>query len=284
MSRFHLMHCVPDPRMHGLHGYKEVIDTVAWGLEQLGHSVGYALNEYDRAATNIIFGAQVLPVAYLESLPPDTIVYNFEQIRGLTAAQIRPELHCAARCFRIWDYSQENAEAWTRLGARGVAVVPVGFAPILCRIPKPDQQDIDVLMYGLSGERRALAFHRLSEAGLTAVFVSGLYGKARDELIARSRIVLNAHLYEDTRIFEIVRVSYLLANRKAVVAIVDDPSRVEAGLASAIRPTTLKGLVADCRALLEDDAARAALEDAGFAVMSQRDIRPILAGALQSRP
>jgi len=283
MPGFHLMHCVPDPRMHGLHGYKEVIDTVAWGLEQLGYPVGYALNEYDRGATNIVFGAQVLPVAYLESLPPDTIVYNFEQIGGLGAAQIRPELHCAARRFRIWEYSQENVEAWTRLGARSVAVVPVGFAPILCRIPRPERQDIDVLMYGLSGERRALAFHQLSEAGLTAVFASGLYGKARDELIARSRIVLNAHLYEDTRIFEIVRVSYLLANRKAVVAIVDDPSRVETGLASAIRPTTLRRLVADCRALLEDDAARAALEDAGFAAMSQRDIRPILAGALKSR-
>lgn len=283
MAAFHLMHCVPDPRMHGLHGYKEVIDTVAWGLEQLGHAVSYALNEHDPAATNIVFGAQVLPVQTLESLPADSIVYNFEQIRGLAPAQIRPELHCAARHFRIWDYSEEQLEAWASLGAGDVAVVPVGFAPVLCRIPKPARQDIDVLMYGLSGERRALAFHQLSEAGVTAVFVSGLYGKARDELIARSRLVLNVRLYEDSRVFEIVRVSYLLANRKAVVAMIDDGSRLEAGLAAAIKPTTLRSVVGDCRALLGDDAARAVLENAGFDYMSQRDIRPILAGALQSR-
>jgi hypothetical protein len=27
--------------MHGFNGYKEVIETVAWGLEQLGHRAAY---------------------------------------------------------------------------------------------------------------------------------------------------------------------------------------------------------------------------------------------------
>ena len=31
--------------MHGLNGYKEVIETVSWGLEQLGHQVSYAVNK-----------------------------------------------------------------------------------------------------------------------------------------------------------------------------------------------------------------------------------------------
>src|SRR6185437_15004850 len=60
MTHYHLMHCVPpDPRVHGLNGYKEVIETVAWGLEQLGHKTTYALNHSAQDATNIVFGAQV---------------------------------------------------------------------------------------------------------------------------------------------------------------------------------------------------------------------------------
>src|SRR6185437_16081556 len=69
MAHFHLMHCIPDPRMHGLNGYKEVIETVGWGLEQLGHRATYAVNERSPDATNIVFGAQVMPVSSLAELP-----------------------------------------------------------------------------------------------------------------------------------------------------------------------------------------------------------------------
>jgi len=70
------MHCIPDPRMHGLNGYKEVIETVAWGLEQLGHQVTSAVNRIDHEATNIVFGAQVMPIEALMQVPSSTIVYN----------------------------------------------------------------------------------------------------------------------------------------------------------------------------------------------------------------
>ena len=84
-----------------------------------------------------------------------------------------------------------------------------------------------MLMYGLSGERRLQTFHGLSQLGLSAVFVSGLYGAARDELISRAKVVLNINLYARMRILEIVRVSYLLANKKAVVADRDANTSVE---------------------------------------------------------
>ena len=42
------------------------------------------------------------------------------------------------------------------------------------------------------------------------------YGGKRDALIARAKVVLNIHYYA-AQVFEIVRVSYLLANSKAVV-------------------------------------------------------------------
>jgi hypothetical protein len=53
--------------------------------------------------------------------------------------------------------------------------------------------------------------------GLRVESAFGCYGEERDALIARARIVLNVHYYE-SKVFEVVRVSYLLANRKCVLS------------------------------------------------------------------
>jgi len=283
MAHFHLMHCIPDPRMHGLNGYREVIETVGWGLEQLGHHVTYAVNEGAAGATHIVFGAQVMPIAVLAKLPPGTIIYNFEQLRDVGVERIRGEIRYYAqfRHFTIWDYSAANLPSWRALRRPDVKIVPVGYAPILSRIPKASHQDIDVLLYGLSGERRLQTFHGLSQLGLVTLFVSGLYGAARDDLISRAKVVLNVNLYAEMRIFEIVRVSYLLANRKAVVADLDANTSVEDDVRSAVRfASTLKELLDLCAKLVSDEGERNALEERGLACISRRDIRGILERAL----
>lgn len=285
MAKYHLMHCVPaDPRVHGLNGYKEVIETVAWGLEQLGHQVSYALNQPAREATNILFGAQVMPIATLKRLPEGTIIYNFEQMRDINAAtQIRQEVRYYAQSphFQIWDYTPANVPSWRTLGRPEVKVVPVGYAPILTRIPKAPRQDIDVLIYGMSGERRLQTFHALSQRGLATVFVSGLYGAARDELISRAKVVLNINLYPHTRIFEIVRVSYLLANRKAVVADLDVSTSIDDDIKPAVKlASTLPELLNSCDSLANNDRERTKLEELGFSCISRRDIRDILNSAV----
>jgi hypothetical protein len=284
MAHYHLMHCVPpDPRVHGLNGYREVIETVAWGLEQLGHGVSYALNESMPEVTNIVFGAQVMPIAALKQLPPGTIIYNFEQMRNIgAAAQIRAEVRYYAQVphFEIWDYTAANLPGWRTLGRHQVKIVPVGYAPVLTRIPKAPSQDIDVLIYGMSGERRLRTFHALVQRGLSAVFVSGLYGAARDELISRAKIVLNINLYPQTRIFEIVRVSYLLANRKAVVADLDADTSIDDDIRSAVKfATSLEQLLSLCEALANNERERAKLEERGFSCISRRDIRDVLIAA-----
>jgi hypothetical protein len=279
---YHLTHIVPGKAMHGLHGYQDVIDAVQWGLQELGHEATYGLNAVSTTATNIVFGAQVLPLETLAKLPPETIVYNFQQLKGAQAGEIKPQLAEAARRFSVWDYSEANAGAWQALGAKRVSIVPVGYAPVLERVPRPASQDIDVLLYGLPGDERLGAFNELSHRGLTTVFFCGLYGKERDELIGRSKVVLNVNLYDHARIFEIVRVSYLLANRKAVVADLDAETHIEQDIRRGIRATTRARLVEDCLALIENDAMRADLEEAGFAAISRRDIRKTLASALKT--
>ncbi len=280
---FHLAHIIPSKSLHGLNGYKEVIDTVQWGLQQLGHSATYGLNALSPTATNIVFGAQVLSTQSIEQLPPETIVYNFEQLRGASPGDIKPALVSAAKRLQIWDYSEANRSIWLALGAKNPCVVPVGYAPVLRRIQKPVSQDIDVLLYGLPANDRLFAFHNLSHAGLTTVFLCGLYGKARDDIIGRSKLVLNINAYRQSKIFEIVRVSYLLANQKAVIAETDADGVIDDDLRPAIRPVTSQQLVGECMRLLADEDARLKLEQAGFHAIEQRDIRKILQRVLSTQ-
>jgi hypothetical protein len=273
--KYHLAHIVPSPRMHGLNGYKDVIDTLQWGLGQLGHEVTYATNEISGEATNIIFGAQMIPAATLRQLPADTIVYQLEQLRENT----KPDYLYALQTFDVWDYSKSNIEFLRKLGpANDVKWVPVGYAPILERVERLEVQDIDVLMYGIAGQERLAAVYALSQSGLVTVFVSGLYGAARDALIARAKLVVNVTLYR--RVFEIVRVSYLLANKKAVVAVVDASADARDEFGGAIQFSDAETLVRDCEALVRDDRSRHALEGSGYQFFRERNIRDILSQAL----
>jgi hypothetical protein len=280
MGRFHLMHVIADPKLHGLRGYQEVVETIGWGLSQLGHEVSHAVNRFDPDATNILFGAHMLSADKVAELPANSITYNLEQVRNLDPANFAAAQRDCLERFEIWEYCAANLPTWQRLRNRRVRLVPIGYAPTLSRIPRPATQDIDVLIYGVSGQQRLAAFHRLSYAGLTTLFVSGLYGEARDQLIARARLVLNVNVHAQSQIFEIVRVSYLFANRKAVVAIKGAETFVEEDIAAGVWFTSLERLVADCEQLLGDEAARAALESRALEIIAQRDVRAILRQAL----
>lgn len=274
------MQVVP-PHRHQLVGCNELIETFKWGLEQLGYEVSNAVNSYELGCRNIIFGAQVLPIDFMSHFPEDTIIYNVEQMRGITGDYIRDEMHFYAKNFEIWDYKQENLESWASIeNTRNIKFVPIGYAPILTRIAKPVPQDIDVLIYGMPAENRLKAFDLLANAGLSVVFACGFYGESRDSLIARAKIILNATLFQMCQQFEIVRVSYLLANKKAVVSILDEKTIVEEDMKSAIKLSTMETLVNDCRQLIDNEAMRTELENIGFETFARRDIRDILKNAL----
>lgn len=284
--RFHLASIVPPPTdrslLHGLYGYREVIDTTAWGLSQLGYEVSVGENTFRADHVNVVFGVQVLPLADLRRLPGDTIIYNFEQIGGLQVDDLKPLIRIVADRFRIWDYSAINIPTWQLIGTRhAVANVPVGWAPVLKKIPPGTPQDIDVLFYGSPAPQRLSVFTDLCNRGIKCMFVCGLYGKERDELIARAKIVLNINK-QRSRIFEIVRVSYLLANGKAVVADHSPGTYVELGIEGALAFCPLESIVATCEMLLDDEPARKELERRGQAAIEQRVVTPALAEAIRS--
>ena len=92
--------------------------------------------------------------------------------------------------------------------------------------------------------------------------------------------MLNVNYCTYARIFEIVRVSYLLANRKAVVADETAQTFVDPDIRPVIRFAPLSGVVDACRHLLASEKERVQLEEAGYAAMQQRDIVKILGAAL----
>lgn len=279
-AHFNLVHILDTGAMHGLQGYRELIETLGWGLEQLGMKVSMTENQLLTGCVNIVFGAQVLPVEAIRKLPAETIIYNLEQMGGLDLTR-NPVAVALAERLHIWDYSESNLASWQKLHPIfPVQHVPVGWAPILARIPKPDLQDIDVLIYGKPGPLRLEIFDRLCQRGLKCLFVCGLYGQARDELIARAKLVLNINLYAHSRIFEIVRVSYLLANAKAVVADMEEDTYMEPDLRQAVALGPADKIVDACVELIGDNARREELERCGRNIMERRHIVPVLESVL----
>jgi hypothetical protein len=280
MASYHILHWIPDPRLRILHGYQEVIETLVWGLLALGHEATTAVNYLRDGATPIVLGAQLMHPVTLAGLPPDAIIYNLEQLQGLRATG--RDLSSFAEAVQgrtVWDYSIHNILEWRALGVSHALHVPIGFAPTLVRIPRAAEQDIDVLFYGTPSESRAQAISALCALGLTTMFFYGLYGAARDALIARSKLLVSITFNTQSAIFPIVRASYMLANRKAFVS---DLAAVERDIYPGVAFATRDALPELCLHLARNDEARRRLEEAGYAAITGRDIRAVLISALQS--
>ncbi|GAB0058719.1 hypothetical protein SIID45300_03074 [Candidatus Magnetaquicoccaceae bacterium FCR-1] len=256
---------------------REVVETLHFGLRALGHPVTMAINDFDPAARNILVGGNLMPVEWIERVPSGTILYNLEQWQSSWIGnEALPAL--MARC-ETWDYDAHNLDRLREAGLVGPSRhVPIGYVPELTRIPV-ETETIDVLFYGSLNERRRRILVELEEAGLAVQLLFGLYGQARDAVIARSRIILNIHYY-DTKIFEIARISYLLANAKAVVTEKDPETRIDPALDDAMAAVPYDQLVATCIALIRDEPRRQAMARAGFERFSARLERDILREAL----
>jgi hypothetical protein len=76
--------------------------------------------------------------------------------------------------------------------------------------------------------------------------------------------MLNVHFYE-SRLFEIVRVSYLLANRRCVVSEIGADRAIERQFEPAIAFAPYDKLAETCMRLLQNPAARSETAEAGLA-------------------
>lgn len=280
--RFNIVTIIPSDRYHWLHAYDEVIETVAWGIKELGHTVTHGINRFEMNSVNILFGHRLIPVESLAEFPRNTIVYNLEQIKGLAKEDIlrnESNRYCIEN-FQIWEYCDLQKSIWESLNPKFTPhFVKIGYAPPLTRIPKRDHT-IDVLLYGETTNDRLRIYHQLSQAGIKSVYLCGIFGQLRNELIAQSKIILNINKYTTTKIFEIVRVSFLLANRKCVMSDSSTLDTVDDDIRDAVCFMNTDHVVEECSKILNSESERLLLEERGYRAIVQRDIREILKSVL----
>jgi hypothetical protein len=258
--------------------FREVGEALHYALLALGHdSLLTDRLDYDNRHT-IVLGSNLLP-HYGWEPPTNAILYNFEQvIEG--SPWMTPALLALFRRYPVWDYSQANIERLAAWHVPQLTHVPVGYVPELTRIAAVPE-DIDVLFYGSRSPRRRAVLDALRARGFRVESLFGVYGAGRDAVIARSKIVINMHLYE-ANVFEIVRVSYLLANRRAVVSERGANPAEDGDLESGIAFAAYDELVDRCVQLLGDDSARRELGQRGHQIFSARSQVAILGEVLSS--
>jgi hypothetical protein len=258
-------------------GFREIAEGLHHALLALGHdSVLTSRLDLDERRT-IVLGANHL-VYYGLEVPENPIFYNLEQLGDDSPWMAMPEFIDLFRRYPNWDYSQANIEYLAARGLPRPTYVPIGYVPELTRI-RPAAEDIDVLFYGMLSERRYAVLRDLHDRGLRVKWLSGVLGAGRDAWIARSKIVLNVHYWE-AKIFEIARVSYLLANRRVVVSERGVDQTFEGEFESGVAFADYDELVNRCVELLGDERARRELAERGYQAFSARDQAAIVDRAL----
>jgi hypothetical protein len=260
--------------------FRETAETLHYGLTALGHESLITTEGALPGRQHIVLGSNLLP-KYALPLAPDAILYNLEQIQE-GSPWLQPELLSLFRSYSVWDYSPANAVALEAMGIRVAQVVPIGYTKELTRIIHADEPDIDVLFVGTVNARRKAILERIVAERLRVKLAFGKYGEERDALIARAKVVLNLHFY-DAKVLEMVRISYLLANRCAVLSETSADPAEDAVFEGGIAFAGNEDLPARARALLDAPAERARLAERGFEIMRARPIEAYLRIALSPR-
>jgi hypothetical protein len=259
--------CIIQPKdyVHSM-AFWELAELLLYSLHDLNHQAAIQFNQIDTDSKNILIGFHLLDIKYASQLPKNSILINAEQFLGGTPWN--ENILQWIRSFEVWDYSTQNIEFFNRQGISNIKYLELGYQNELSRIKAKSVQDIDVLFYGSINGRRAKVLEDLKKSGLNVHASFGVYGKDRDDLIARSKVVLNLHYY-DSEIFEVVRVFYLLSNSIPVVGEINPSTVISDLYKNSVLGVPYQELVNGCIRLVNDDQARDLQGIRGFQTIKQ---------------
>lgn len=280
-DRAHIAIIAPEGYAHW-QAFTATAGAFSQALSELGIACSIGCNDYMPGAKNIVFGAHLIATeAAASDVPDDSIIFNLEQLVGF-GVEKRALYADLLRRFTVWDYSPRNIAWLNKNLADGKAVhVALGFTSnMVSHLPTSDQPT-DVLFYGSLNPRRGGVIERLTASGLAVKHLFNVYGDELDAELARAKVVLNMHFYEDS-IHEIVRTSYLLANRKAVVTECNQGTEMAAGLRDGMRAVPYDRLADACMDLVNNEDARHRLESDGFALFARTSQSELLRAAIDA--
>lgn len=247
--------------------FSELADLLKFSIIDSGHQCIISFNKINSNGTNIILGAHLLSTSLIPKIPKNTIILNTEQIY-IDDTKWNETVYRFVKEFPAIDYSERNILKFNQLGYLHVNLLKIGYQKELRRIQKSKIQDVDVLFYGSINDRRRRILNELALRGLKVKHLFGVYGEERDQWISRSKVVLNLHLYQ-SKIFEIVRVFYLMTNSAAVVTEVDPDTQIDSIYKDGLCTAPYSEIVDKCIELVQSNSLRHQLENSAFETISK---------------
>lgn len=223
-----------------IEAFRETADVLAQALRDLGYSAkGFwrpfqvELDSFHAFGIRpIVLWANHAPALRLR-LPAHSVIYNLEQasMDWTGIGSFPAEYVDLLKRYVVWDYNAWNIEQLRKRYGVRASHVPLGdtVPSTLRRFGRrpPEQRDIDVLIFGYSapGDRRDVLAQRMHKRGMS-VFQIGLddgkcpaprtaeldYGAGRNALLARCKLVVNAHCHGSKAPFESARAALCLAH------------------------------------------------------------------------
>ncbi len=244
---------------------QELAELIHFSVLELGLKSQITFNYCDNnpSTKNIVLGAHLLNDNLIEDIPENTIIFNTEQIESITENWKKKILNLARKNIIFWDYSQYNLDYLSKtINIKG-KLFQIGYQKELNRINHNIDKNIDVLFYGSINARREHIINKLKDRKINVKTLFGVYGKERDDLIAKSKLILNMHMY-DSKIFEIVRVFYLLSNSIPVISEVGSDTKFNNDFLDLICKSTYENIEKNIIYLLENDKKRIELGENGL--------------------
>jgi len=259
--------------------FEEVAFALQCSFRNLGFKVPVVTRPELATGTVIVLGPHLIPWINQSSLPQRMVLFNLEQVIA-DSHWMTPEYIQMATTHLLWDYSRSNVLIWEQVGVKCNGICEIGFVEELERIQSSITKDVDVTFIGSLNDRRKAVLDELHNQNINLVWLFDVWGQQRDEVISRSKILLNLHFF-DAQIFEIVRVSYLLANSCCVVSEAGVDIDTEKSLSQGIAFSRHDGLVSKCMELLANDREQVRLRVEGRSLFAQRDQTQLLKRALE---
>ena len=244
---------------------QELAELIHFSVLELGLKSQITFNYCDNnpSTKNIVLGAHLLNDNLIEDIPENTIIFNTEQIESITENWKKKILNLARKNIIFWDYSQYNLDYLSKtINIKG-KLFQIGYQKELNRINHNIDKNIDVLFYGSINTRREHIINKLKDRKINVKTLFGVYGKERDDLIAKSKLILNMHMY-DSKIFEIVRVFYLLSNSIPVISEVGSDTKFNNDFLDLVCKSTYENIEKNIIYLLENDKKRIELGENGL--------------------
>jgi hypothetical protein len=259
--------------------FEDLAFALQCGFRNLGFRVPVVIRPELAEGTVIVLGSHLISRINQNSLPQRMVLFNLEQVYA-DSPWMTPEYIQVATTHLLWDYSRSNVLKWEEIGVQCNGVCEVGFVQELERIQSLATRDVDVTFIGSLNDRRKAVLDELNNQNINVYWLFDVWGQQRDDVIGRSKILLNLHMY-DAHVFEIVRVSYLLANACCVVSETGVDIETEESLAPGIAFSRHDQLVSKCIELLANDREQARLRVDGRSLIAQRDQTQMLKRALE---